>query len=109
MLTDQREFGFRRGFGEKIIYPGLGSDGGSGQPVVAGDHHRLDAHAAQFGETLLDAALDDIFEFDDSKHLGTIGDHQGRAATTGNVINASDHFRRKRAVLGFHMPPDGIG
>ena len=54
--------------GEEVVDAGLGGDGGGGQRVVAGDHHRLDAHAAQLGEALLDAALDDVLQVDDAEH-----------------------------------------
>ena len=67
LAADQRELGFRRGLGEEIVHPGLGGDGGGGQRVVAGDHHRADAHAAQLGEPLADAALDDVLEVHDRR------------------------------------------
>ena len=34
-----------------------------------GDHHRLDAHLAQVGEALLDAAFDDILQVDHAQRL----------------------------------------
>ena len=54
----------------KSSTPGLGADGRRGQRVVAGDHDGLDAHAAELGEALPDAALDDVLELDDAEHLG---------------------------------------
>ena len=36
----------------KSSTPGLGRDRRGGERVVAGDHHRLDAHRAQLGEPL---------------------------------------------------------
>ncbi len=62
ILADQRQLGFRRRFGEEIVDAGLGGDRRSGQAVIAGDHHRFNAHFAQLGETFFDAAFDDIFE-----------------------------------------------
>jgi hypothetical protein len=40
----------------------------------------LDAHAAQFGEALLDAALDDVLELDHAQHLRAV------VATTSGVL-----------------------
>ena len=51
-----------------VVDAGLGGDRGGGQLVVAGDHHGLDAHAAQLAEALLDAALDDVLQLDHAEH-----------------------------------------
>ena len=67
LLADQRELGLRRGLGEEVVDARLGGDRGGGQRVVAGDHHRADAHPAQLGEALADAALDDVLEVDDAE------------------------------------------
>ena len=64
VLADQLELRLGRRLGEEVVDAGLGGDRGRGQRVVAGDHHRLDAHAAQLGEALLDAALDDVLQLD---------------------------------------------
>ena len=64
VLADQLQLGLRRGLGEEVVDAGLGGDRRGGEPVVAGDHDRLDAHAAQLGEALLDAALDDVLQLD---------------------------------------------
>ena len=56
--------------GQEVVHAGLGGDGRGGQRVVAGDHHGLDAHLAQLGEALLDAALDDVLEVDHAQRLG---------------------------------------
>ncbi len=53
-------FASGRGLGEVVVDAGFGRDGCRGQRVVAGDHHRLDAHPPELGEALLDAALDDV-------------------------------------------------
>src|SRR6201991_4119285 len=49
-------------------------------PVVAGHHHGLDAHLAQFGKALLDAALHDVLQLDHAEHaramLALFGDHE---------------------------------
>ena len=68
VLADQLELRLRRRFGEEVVDARLGGDRRRGQPVVAGDHHRLDAHAAQLGEALLDAALDDVLQLDHAQN-----------------------------------------
>ena len=62
LLADAGELVFRLGLGDEIVHAGLGGDGGGGQRIVAGDHDRADAHLAELGEPLLDAALDDVLE-----------------------------------------------
>ena len=52
VLADELELGLGRGLGEEVVDARLGGDGGRGQRVVAGDHHRLDAHPPQLGEAL---------------------------------------------------------
>jgi hypothetical protein len=52
LLADAAELVFGRGLGHEVVDAGLGGDGRGRQRVVAGDHHRADAHAAQLGEAL---------------------------------------------------------
>ena len=54
-----------RGLGEEVVDAGLGGDRRSGERVVAGDHHRLDAHGSELVEALAHAGLDDVLEPDD--------------------------------------------
>src|SRR3954447_9482741 len=44
------------------------------------DHDGADAHAAQLGEALTDAALDDVLEVDHAKQPAVLGDRERRAA-----------------------------
>ena len=71
---------FGRRLGEEIVDAGLRGDGGGGRWIVAGDHHRADAHPAQLGEALPDAALDDILEVNHAEQLAILGHGQRRAA-----------------------------
>ena len=68
--ADIGELVLGRRLGEEIIHPGLGGDGGSGHRVVAGDHHRADAHGAQCGEAFADAGLDHVLQVDHAEQLG---------------------------------------
>ena len=93
-LADQLELVLGSRLGEEIVDPGLGGDGGGGQRVVSRDHHGADAHLAQLGETLADAALDDILEIDDAEQLAIAGHGQRRAAGGGDGIDRLIQFAR---------------
>ena len=68
----------------KSSTPASRGDGRGGERVVAGDHHRADAHGPQLGEALPHAAFDDVLEVDDAEHAGTIGHRERRAAGAGD-------------------------
>ena len=107
LVADQLQLGLRGRLRQKIVHARLGGDGGRGQGVVAGDHHRADTHFAQFGKTLLDAALDDVLELNDTQKLAVPGDSQGRAPRFGDRVG---DFRQSRAIVrtGADMGQDGI-
>ena len=109
VFADQLELGFGRRFGEEIVDPGLGGDGGGGQAVVAGDHHRLDPHAAQLGEAFLDPALDDVFEFDDAEHALAVDDHQRGAAAPCDVVDRALDGEREFAAQFDDVGAHGLG
>ncbi len=50
--ADQRHLVLGRGLGEEVVDAGLVGDGRGGERVVAGDHHRADAHGPQLVEAL---------------------------------------------------------
>ncbi len=95
-FTNQLELRFGRCFRQEIVDPRFRRDGGGSQAVVAGDHDRLDAHPAQFGKALLDAALHDVFEFDDAEHaciaVDRLGNDQRGAAAPCHAVNAGSHI-----------------
>ena len=80
LVADERELVLRRRLGEEIVDAGLRRDRRRGHRVVAGDHDGADAHAAQLGEALADAALDDVLEVDDAEQPAVLGDGERRAA-----------------------------
>ena len=86
LVADQLELRLGRRLGEEVVDAGLGGDGGGGHRVVAGDHHRADAHAAQLGEALADAALDDVLEVDDAEQAPVAGHGERRAAGLGDAL-----------------------
>src|ERR1700759_766833 len=61
-MADQLQFVFGRRLREEIVDAGFGGDSGGRHRVIARDHHGTDAHAAQLGKALADAALDDILQ-----------------------------------------------
>ena len=87
---DQGEFVLGGGLGEEVVDAGLLGDGLGGQRVVAGDHHRADAHAAQLREAFADAVLDDVLEVDDAEHPRPVpvvdGDQQRRSTARGDRV-----------------------
>ena len=100
VLADELELRLGRRLGEEVVDARLGGDGRGGERVVAGDHHRLDAHPAQLGEALLDAALDDVLELDDAeRRLRALGDDERRAALLGDLA------RRRRGTSAGTLPP----
>ena len=69
-LLDQRHLVLGRGLGEEVVDAGLVGNRLGGQRVVAGDHHRADAHPAHLVEAFAHALLDDVLEVDDAEHRG---------------------------------------
>ena len=60
LLADIGELLLRRRLGEEVVHAGLRGDRRRRDRIVAGHHHRADAHGAQRGEALLDVRLDDV-------------------------------------------------
>ena len=51
LLADVAQLVLRRRLGDEVVDAGFRGDGRRGDRVVAGDHHRLDAHAAQLARS----------------------------------------------------------
>ncbi len=104
-VADQLQLVLGRRLSQEVVDAGLGGDGRGGHRVVAGDHHRADPHAAQFGEALADAAFDDVLEVDDAEQLAVARHGERRAAGLGDGIG--DRADLARAVrLGLHRRPE---
>src|SRR5262244_3452443 len=86
LALDQPQLVLGRGLRQEIVDAGLGRDRGGGHRVVTSDHDGADAHAAQLGKTLADAALDDVLEVDDAKQFPVLGDGERRAAGAGDLL-----------------------
>ena len=74
----------RRRLGEEIVDARFGGDGGGGQRIVAGDHDGADAHLAQLGEALADAALDDVLQMHEAEQVAIARNRERRAAGFGD-------------------------
>ena len=88
---DQRELVLGRGLGQHVVDPRLVGDRAGGALVVAGDHDRPDAHAAELVEPLPHALLDDVLEVDDAEHPGAVpvdaAQHERGAAGAGDRVD----------------------
>ena len=67
LAPDQRHLVLGRRLGEEVVDARLLGDRARGERVVAGDHHRADAHRAQLVEALAHALLDDVLQVDDAE------------------------------------------
>ncbi|MPM46046.1 hypothetical protein SDC9_92740 [bioreactor metagenome] len=95
--------------GQVVVHARFGGNRGGGQRVVAGDHHRLDAHAAQLGKAFADAVFDDVLQLDHTKHARVVGHHQRRAAAARHLVNNLLHPGRKLPALHLHMLAHRVG
>ena len=77
LLADERDLRLGRGLGDEVVDAGLARDRRRGPRVVAGDHHRPDAHLAELGEALDEALLDGVLELDHAE------DRAGRRGSRG--------------------------
>ena len=77
----------------KSSTPASSRDHGGGDAVVAGDHHRADAHLAQLVEALAHAALDDVLQVDDAEHEVVLRDDERRAAGAGDLVDLRVELR----------------
>ena len=86
-LADQLELALGRGLGEEVVHARLVGDLGGGERVVAGDHHRLDAHRPQLVEAVADPLLDHVLQVDHAQHLAVARDRERRAALAGHPVD----------------------
>ena len=109
LVADQTQLVLRRRLGEEIVDSGFRRDRRGGHRIVAGDHDGADAHAAQLGKALADAALDDVLELNDAEEPAVLGDRQRRAARLGNRIGDRIDFAHRLGADArpqrLHGPP----
>jgi hypothetical protein len=82
-----------------------------GHRIVAGDHDGADAHAAQLGEALADAALDDVLEVNDTEQPAILGHRQRGAAgfcdRLGDGVDLARHVGAHRRLQRPHRTRGG--
>ena len=81
----------------EIVDAGLRGDRRRGQRIVAGDHHRLDAHGAQLREARADVGLHDVLQMDDADQPAAVADRERRAAGARDAIDRLAELRRARS------------
>ncbi|MNN06878.1 hypothetical protein D3C81_1196860 [compost metagenome] len=108
VLADQRQLGFRRRFRQEVIHSGFGGNGGSGQWVITGDHHRFDAHFAQFDKAFFDTAFDDILQRHHPQHPWPFCHHQRRTAGACHAGHQVVYRLREVTLIGLHVTANGI-
>ncbi len=99
--ADEGDLVLRGGLRDEVVDAGLLGDRRRRPRVVAGDHHGLDAHAAEFGEPLDEAFLDGVLELDDAQDPALALEDQRRAAEVGDPVALLDDLGRQAADLGF--------
>ncbi len=73
-------------WGDEIVEPGLGGDHAGGGRVVAGDHHRANAHGAQLRGPFADPRLEHVGQIDDAQDPSVDGHRQGRRALLADAL-----------------------
>ena len=86
LAADQRQLVFGGRLGQKIIYARFCGNGGSGERIVAGYHHRADAHAAQFAEPFAYPGFDDVFQGNHPQQTSVVRHGQRGLARAGDVF-----------------------
>ena len=109
LASDERHLVFWRRLCQKVIDAGFGRDRRGGERVVAGDHHRLDAHRPQMREPIADAALDDVLQMNDAEGAAALGDDERRAAGAGHTLNDRGELVRHAATPADNPRLDGLG
>ena len=92
--ADIAQLVFGRGLRDEIVDARLRGDRGSGHRIVAGDHHRLDPHAAQRGEAVLDVGLHHVLEVNDAEDAVAVDEAQWRAAGSRDAVHGGAKGRR---------------
>ena len=109
LAPDQRHLRLGRGLGQEIVDAGFARDRRCGERVVAGDHDRANPHRAQAIEALLHVRLEDVFQMDDAKNLGVLGEQQRRAAGAGDAFDVGVELRLVAIAAAFaNQRDDGV-
>ncbi len=109
MLTaNQRQLIFRPRLGQKIVEPRFARNRRRRQRVIAGDHHRADAHGAQMLEALAHPAFDDILQVHDTENAAVFGDQQRSSTRIRYPFDRFLNFRWNRPTGVPHILDDCV-
>ena len=97
--ADVAQLVFGRRLGDEIVDAGFRGDRRRGHRIVAGDHHGLDAHAAQGGEAVPHVRLHHVFQVDHAEDAAAVDQAQRRAARARDLVDRGAERRRLRNVL----------
>ena len=100
LLAQIGELLLGRRLGDVVVDPRLGGDGLGGERIVAGDHHRAQAHQPQLRHPLLDVRLEDILERHDAGDRRVLGDDQGRRPAAADLGDDARQLRGRDAASG---------
>ena len=84
---------------QEIVDAGFPCNRGSGQRVIARDHHGPYAHGAQLRKALFHAAFDNIFQVDNAERAAILRDHQRSTSATRNGFDGLPHLAGTAAAL----------
>jgi hypothetical protein len=99
LALDEVHFVFGLGFGEEVIHTRFARNDRGGEGIVAGDHDAANAHSTESGETIFEAAFDDVLEIDDTEGGGIFRNDEGRATLAGDFFDAVGDLAGKAGAL----------
>ena len=93
---------------EEIVNAGFPGDRRRRARIVAGDHHRANAHRAEALKAFTDAALHHVLQMDHAENFVSLGDHQRRAAGVGDSMRNALDLRAHRPTHFLNVGGDRI-
>ena len=94
LRPDERDLLLGRGLRDEVVDAGFLGDRRGRPRVVAGDHHRPDAHPPELGESLDEAFLDRVLELDDAEDAALALEHERRRPEVGDPVRVVRDLRR---------------
>ena len=107
-LADLLELALGSGLGKEVVHTRLGRYGSCRKRVVPRHHDGLDAHAAQVGELLLHAGLDDVLKVDDAEDAAILGNYQRGAPSLGDALDGVVALIGKHAARRLDIRPHRV-
>ena len=99
LLADEPDLLLGRRLRDEVVDAGLLGDRRRGPRVVAGDHHRPDAHPPELGEPLDEPFLDGVLELDQAEDPALAFEDERRRAQVGDPVRVGRDLRGQAADL----------